>query len=219
MLPSITCLSHTSYCLAQFLTHHGLVLVCDPGVGDPWLNVYKMDHFQELCLPCLKVKLKYFYSDHRKHPDPAHLWMACTGEEMNISPSGIWWKPGNTWKHLWALFFFFFFWGGGRSLERWCFSRGASGKEPTCQYRRHKRCGFDPWVRKIPWRRKWQNSNPLQYSCWRIPWTKQLGGLPSPWGSKESDTTETTGLYYFTPLGLRLCSVKKQAPNLGKVVL
>ena len=28
-----------------------------------------------------------------------------------------------------------------------------SGKEPTCQCRRH---GFDPWVGKIPWRRKWQ---------------------------------------------------------------
>ena len=27
-----------------------------------------------------------------------------------------------------------------------------SGKEPVCQCRR---CGFDPWVRKIPWRRKW----------------------------------------------------------------
>ena len=22
--------------------------------------------------------------------------------------------------------------------------------------RRHKRCRLDPWVRKIPWRRKWQ---------------------------------------------------------------
>ena len=29
----------------------------------------------------------------------------------------------------------------------------ASGKEPTCQCRKYKRCGFDPWVRKIPWRR------------------------------------------------------------------
>ena len=28
-----------------------------------------------------------------------------------------------------------------------------SGKEPTCPCRR---CRFDPWVRKIPWRRKWQ---------------------------------------------------------------
>ena len=33
---------------------------------------------------------------------------------------------------------------------------GASGKEPTCQHRRRKRHGYDPWVRKIPWRRKWQ---------------------------------------------------------------
>ena len=31
-----------------------------------------------------------------------------------------------------------------------------SGKEPTCQCRRPRRRGFDPRVRKIPWRRKWQ---------------------------------------------------------------
>ena len=28
-----------------------------------------------------------------------------------------------------------------------------SGKEPACQCRRCKRCGFNLWVRKIPWRR------------------------------------------------------------------
>ena len=33
-------------------------------------------------------------------------------------------------------------------LPRWC-----SGKESACPSRRH---GFDPWVRKFPWRRKWQ---------------------------------------------------------------
>ena len=33
---------------------------------------------------------------------------------------------------------------------------GTSGKEPDCQCRRHKRCGFNPWVGKIPWRRAWQ---------------------------------------------------------------
>ena len=32
----------------------------------------------------------------------------------------------------------------------------ASGKELTCQCKRHKRRGFDPWVRKISWRRAWQ---------------------------------------------------------------
>ena len=36
------------------------------------------------------------------------------------------------------------------------FPGGSGGEEPACQCRRHKRLGFDPWVRKIPWRRKWQ---------------------------------------------------------------
>ena len=44
-------------------------------------------------------------------------------------------------------------------------------------------CGrsrFDPWVRKIPWRRKWQ---PTQ--AWRIPRTDcSLVGY-SPWGSRK----------------------------------
>ena len=33
---------------------------------------------------------------------------------------------------------------------RWC-----SCREFACQCRRHRRCGFNPWVRKILWRRKW----------------------------------------------------------------
>ena len=35
------------------------------------------------------------------------------------------------------------------------FPGGFSDKEPVCQCRRHQRCGFDPWVRRIPWRRPW----------------------------------------------------------------
>ena len=33
------------------------------------------------------------------------------------------------------------------------------------------------------------HGNPLQYLAWRIPWTEELAGY-SPWGHKESDTTE-----------------------------
>ena len=33
---------------------------------------------------------------------------------------------------------------------------GTTGKNPACQCRRLKRHGFNPWVRKIPWRRTWQ---------------------------------------------------------------
>ena len=59
-----------------------------------------------------------------------------------------------------------------------------SGKESTCQCRR---CGFDPWVRKIPWRGKWQPT-PV---C--LPGDSHGQRSPvgcSPWGHKESDTAE-----------------------------
>ena len=44
-----------------------------------------------------------------------------------------------------------------------------SGKEPACQCRR---CGFDPWVRKTPWRRKWQPAavfwSPMVKGDWQV---------------------------------------------------
>ena len=46
------------------------------------------------------------------------------------------------------------------------FPGDASGKEPACQCRRHKRHGFDPWVEKIPGR---GHNNPLHYSCLENP--------------------------------------------------
>ena len=36
------------------------------------------------------------------------------------------------------------------------FPGGTTGKESARQCRRCKRCGFKPWMGKIPWRRKWQ---------------------------------------------------------------
>ena len=33
-----------------------------------------------------------------------------------------------------------------------------SGEEPACQCRKCKRRGFDPWIRKIPWRTAWQHT-------------------------------------------------------------
>ena len=69
----------------------------------------------------------------------------------------------------------------------WGFPSGASGKEPACQCRRHKRIRFDPWVRKILWRRAWQPTLVL------LPGESQgqrsLEGY-RPWGQKELDTAE-----------------------------
>ena len=38
--------------------------------------------------------------------------------------------------------------------------------------------GFNCWVGKIPWRRKWQPT--ASVLAWRIPWTKEPGKLQSP---------------------------------------
>ena len=46
------------------------------------------------------------------------------------------------------------------------FTGGANGKESICQCRRCKSHGFNPWVRKIPKRRKWQ---PIQDYCLENP--------------------------------------------------
>ena len=49
------------------------------------------------------------------------------------------------------------------------------------------RPGFDPWIEKIPWRRAWQ---PTPVSLPReLHGQRSLAGY-SPWGRKESDTTE-----------------------------
>ena len=41
-------------------------------------------------------------------------------------------------------------------VKSWGLLRWYSGKESTCQCRRHKRHRFSPWVGKIPWRSEWQ---------------------------------------------------------------
>ena len=53
--------------------------------------------------------------------------------------------------------------------------------------KRCKRHGLDPWVGKIPWRRKWQLAPGFLPGEFQGQWS--LVGY-SPWGCKESDTTE-----------------------------
>ena len=57
------------------------------------------------------------------------------------------------------------------------FPGGASGKEPTSQCRRHKRCRFDPWVRKVPLEESVATHSRIL--AWRIPWTEEPGRLQS----------------------------------------
>ena len=69
------------------------------------------------------------------------------------------------------------------------FPGGASGKEPTCQSRRHKRCGFNSRVRKIHWRRA-QQPTPVFLPRGSHGQTNLTDY--SPQAHKESDTAEET---------------------------
>ena len=57
------------------------------------------------------------------------------------------------------------------------FPGGSRGKEPSCQYRRHKRLGFDPWVRKIPLEENMATKS--SNVAGRIPWIEEPGRLQS----------------------------------------
>ena len=91
--------------------------------------------------------------------------------QMTVTLANI--LPENSWEEL--------------SQTQWY-----SGKEFTCQCRRCKRPGFDPWVRKIPWRRAWQ---PTPYAC-----------LENSMG---------TGVWWATSMGLQRVghNLAKPSPN------
>ena len=72
------------------------------------------------------------------------------------------------------------------------FPGGSSGKESACHC---WRCGLDPWVGKIPWRRKWQPT-PV-FLPGEFHGQRSLAGY-SPWGHKESDTTEPLSMQTHT---------------------
>ena len=65
---------------------------------------------------------------------------------------------------------------------------GSDSKEPTCQCRRFR---FNPCLGKIRWRRKWQPT-PV-FLPGEPHGQRSLAGY-SPWGCRESDTTEQLSL-------------------------
>ena len=74
------------------------------------------------------------------------------------------------------------------------FPAGSSGKESTCKCRS---CRIHPWVRKIPWRRKWQSI--------LVFLLRSMVGY-SPRGSKQLDATENTSMWDFMLIWQGPCS-------------
>ena len=64
----------------------------------------------------------------------------------------------------------------------------------TCQCRRHKRLGFNPWVEKIPCSRKWQPT-PV-FLPGEFQRERSLGGY-SLGGRKQLDTTESPSTHMY----------------------
>ena len=94
---------------------------------------------------------------------------------------------------LWSFFGIAFLWD-------WGFPGGLEGKSVCLQCRRP---GFDPWVRKIPWRWKGQPTPvllPGKFHGWR-----SLAGY-SPWDHKESDMTERPHTFFETGMKTDLSS-------------
>ena len=77
-------------------------------------------------------------------------------------------------------------------LPRW-----QSGKEATCQGKRHQRYWFYPWVGKVLWRNK-QQPIPV-FLPEKFQGQRNLVSY-SPWGHKELDVTEHehTTLHYYS---------------------
>ena len=76
------------------------------------------------------------------------------------------------------------------------FPGGSVNKESTCNARDQLQCRrpeFDPWIRKIPWRSKWQPT-PV-FLPGKFHGQRSLVVTWGPWGHKESGNTERLKYY------------------------
>ena len=91
------------------------------------------------------------------------------------------------------------------------FPGGASGKESTCQYRRHKRRGsvwiFPTQVRSLGQKDPLEEAMATHSSilAWRIPWTEEPGGLQSMKSQRVGHTHKVTLSCKVVPLPKRPC--------------
>jgi len=148
-------------------------------------NMYLFIPKHIMLLMCFSRFCICYFPGYSKTPSPASL--------QTNSPLNSWlkWPPQTVTLNLcscgappWAptapsSFHYFSFW----SFLYWGMVSGSDGKESAWMQ--------ETWVRSMGW------EDPLEkematHSCilaWRIPWREKPGGY-SPWGHKESDTTE-----------------------------
>ena len=135
----------------------------------PSMGFSRQEYWSGLPLPSLILKLGVPFKNFWPRPQPWDIQIM-----IYALPLCLWKQRCHTIRVL-------------THQNKGCFPGGTSGKEPTCQYRRRKRHGFDPWVEKIPWDRTWQ---PISVFLPGKSHEQRSLVDYSPWGHKESDTTE-----------------------------
>ena len=99
--------------------------------------------------------------------------------------------------------------------------RWHGGKESICQCRRCKRCKFNPWLRRIPWSRKWRFT--LVFLPGKFHGQRSLGGQQSMgsqrvghnWVTEHSHDDMYPPLSYHTE-HIPLCICHKQINQIYK---
>ena len=145
----------------------GLLSIGSHRVGQDWSDLAAMPD-KEMGIPDhLSCLLRNLYASQEATVRTGDVTTDWFQIGKGVQFSSVWhdWGTELNWMPDWA--------------PRWL-----SGKEYTCQCRRH---GFDPWVGKISWRRKWQPTpvSWLENSMDRGAWRATVHGVPKEW-----DTTE-----------------------------
>ena len=115
-------------------------------------------------------------------PSPLHPYLSAYSlwlDSIRLTVSSLWKWPGLVNAVYMSSFKNYF-----HLLTGSIFPGGSDGKSICLQCRRPR---FDPWVRKIPWRRQWQPT-PVLLPGKSHGWRSVVGC--NPWGRKESDMTE-----------------------------
>ena len=76
--------------------------------------------------------------------------------------------------------------------------------------------GFDPWVGKIPWRRKWLPT-PVLLPGNSHGWRSMVGY--SPWGHKESDMTEQLLFLFLRTQTLHPLPIMRKLGNIKSTMM
>ena len=165
-----------------------LVPWAGPEPGPPAMGVQSLSYWTSRELPCWFLIFLLLLFVFCPYPAlPPRFPLPSSARLFHAVPSHDLCSPG---REVFALSFINMLptIGSFRNCSWIPFSLGTSGKEPACQCRRLKKCRFDPWVRKIPWRRK---CNPLQYSCLenamdRRNWWAAVHGVAKSWTTSEA---------------------------------